>query len=113
MEVTLEIGGLLDFLLGFNPKGDDLGTVIGDSRVAYLSKKDKGHVFLPAAIWHDAAYTKGASIQETWPRWKVDLEFLKKMLDIAQDDYGLTKEALSLYLAVRKYGAHLYEGPQN
>lgn len=114
MEVTLNVGGVLEYLLlHWRPSGDDAATVIGDSRVAYLSAKDPGHVFLPAALWHDAAYSTGASIQKEWPRWRVDAHFLDMMLQIAVGDLELEREAVSLYLAVRMYGANLYEGPQN
>ena len=111
MRVTIDVPNfIISILLGWSPPGDDDAQVIGDSRVAYLSKKDPGHIFIPAAIWHDAAYTKGASIQEEWSRYEVDLEFLKKMLEIAKDDLSLTKEALYLYLIVRTFGEGLWEG---
>lgn len=114
MEVTINVGGFALYLLGLSLEGDDFATVIGDSRIAYLSEKDPGHVFLPAAIWHDAAYAKGASIQgpDGMARWQVDQEFLNKMLNIAKRDYKLQLEACELYLLVRRYGAGLWEGPQ-
>lgn len=114
MEVTINVGGFAQYLLGLGLSGDDSATVIGDSRIAYLSEKDPGHVFLPAAIWHDAAYAAGASIQglDGMTRWQVDQEFLNKMLDIARRNYELQLQACELYLLVRKYGVGLWEGPQ-
>lgn len=114
MKVTVDIPGVIQYLLlGWETPDDDM-VVIGHSRVAYLSEKDPGHVFLPAAVWHDACYTAGASIQEgedRWPRWKVDAYFLKLMFDIAEDDLELQKEACTLYLAVCMYAGGMYEGP--
>ena len=113
MEATINIGGLIKYiLLGWRPSGDDEAMVIGDSRVAYLASRDPGHIFIPAALWHDAAYRKGASIQEEWPRWRVDEEFLHKMLFIAEGNVGLEKEALTLYLIVREFGQSLFEGKE-
>ncbi|WZO97299.1 hypothetical protein EP7_004324 [Isosphaeraceae bacterium EP7] len=120
MKVTVDLGGMVEFLLlGEVPGGDDEANVIGLSTVAYLSAKDPGHVLLPAAIWHDAAYRSGASIQSEWPQWMVDREFLDKMLAIAnsptlhitpEQRYDLEREALALYLLVRKWGRNAYEG---
>lgn len=114
MKVTIDVPGLIQYLLlGWDVPDDDM-TVIGHSRVAYLSEQDPGHALLPAARWHDAAYTAGASIQcgpDAWPRWKVDAHFLKMMLDIAQDNLELQKEACTLFVAVCMYGARMYEGP--
>lgn len=111
MKVTLDIGGVIEYLLlGWTPISEDEAVFIGDSRVAYLSEKDPSHVFIIAAKWHDAAYTKGQSIQDEWPRWKVDQEFLKKMLNLASGNYELERDALILYLAVRLYGARKWAG---
>jgi len=122
MLVTIDTGGLIQFLLlGDIPGGDDDRVAIGISRVAYLSEKDPGHIFLDAARWHDAAYTNGASIQKEWPRWKVDVEFLDKMLaEVHSDLYiysaaeklALEKEAMTLFLVVRKYGGAAWEGEE-
>jgi len=113
MLITVDLAGVIEYLLDWDTAvADDDIVVIGLSRVAYLSSKDPAHAFLPAAVWHDAAYTSGASIQQEWPRWKVDQEFLKKMLDISAGDYDLEKEALTLYLVVRKYGSKVWEGAE-
>jgi hypothetical protein len=111
MEVTLNIGWLLNALLLNNyPQGEDAAEVIGDSRVAYVGRNSGLAVFLGAARWHDAAYGKGASIQSAWSRWQVDAHFLKMMLDIAKGDVDLERDALMLYLLVRKYAAPYWEG---
>lgn len=112
MDVTINIGGLLEYLLiGADNIPDDDAEVIGISRVAYLTKKDPGHVFIGPARWHDAAYVKGSQAQlEGWRQWEVDLQFLKDMLQIAGNDYELRKEAAILYLAVAKYGSKAWEG---
>lgn len=111
MEVTLNIGWLLNALLLNNyPQGEDPAEVIGDSRVAYIDKNAKLAMFLPAARWHDAAYSRGASIQLAWSRWQVDAHFLKMMLDIAKGDLELERDALMLYLLVRKYATNYWEG---
>lgn len=120
MIITVDTGGLLQYLLlGEIPGGDDDRLLIGISRVAYLSKKDPGHVFIDAARWHDAAYQSGASIQQEWPRWKVDKHFLDMMIDIVHFDIynfsaekrdELETEALTLFRIVRKYGGAAYEG---
>lgn len=112
MKVTVDIPGVIQYLLlGWEAPDDDM-VVIGHSRVAYLSDKDPGHVFLPAAIWHDACYAAGASIQtgpDSWPRWRVDAHFQKLMLDIAKDDLELQKEACTLYLAVCMFAGGMYK----
>ena len=125
--VTVNIGfELAALLLGFDIPEDDK-VVIGHSMVAFISKKDSSYeVFLPAAVWHDAATTKGASIQETWPWWKVTDEFHKKMMDLARQEvenrtglsnterislfYELRMKAFYLAMLAEKYGAPLYEG---
>ena len=122
MNINVDVNGIISLLLlGKIPGGDDDRTVIGISRVAYLTNKDPGHIFLDAARWHDAAYTSGASIQKEWPRWKVDEEFLKKMIDIAHADiydysederFALEKEAVALFLVVRRYGGAAWEGAE-
>jgi hypothetical protein len=125
MKVTVNVGGLIQFLLlGEVPGGDDKANVIGLSTVAYLSAKDPAHVLLPAAEWHDGAYLKGSSIQATWPRWKVDLHFYNMMVEIChwptlsktpEERLLLEKEAWTLYLWVREYGQAAWEGtvPEN
>lgn len=109
MEVVLNIGGLLEYLL-LGDLPDDQAVVIGHSRVAYLSKRDPGHVFLGPAMWHDACYGEGSGAQDAWSRAQVDRMFLEKMLIIADGDYRLEKEAVVLYLLVRKHAAPLWEG---
>ena len=115
MDIELHIGsGFIDFILGLKLSGDDKATVIGDSRIAYLAKSDNGLAFMSACIFHDQCYTVGDSAQDPitgMRRWQVDQEFLKKMLNIAEADLDLEKEALELYYAVRKWGADLWEGP--
>ena len=111
MKVVIDVpGAILYLLLNLQPLDDDEAEVIGLSRVAYLSAKDPAHVLLPAARWHDAAYKKGASIQQEWSRHAVDSRFLRMMLDIAGDDYACTCDAVALYLAVRKFGERVWEG---
>lgn len=103
---------IIELATGFEGIGDDDALEIGHSRVAYVAHDDSAYAFLPAAEWHDAAYTKGASIQSEWPRWKVDAEFLRKMLNIAGADLKLIKKALYLYLIVREFGGKLWEGKE-
>lgn len=114
MRVTIDIPGIVQYtLLGWTIPDDEM-EVIGHSRIAYLSDKDPGHIFMPAALWHDAAYSAGASIQfgkDAWPRFRVDAHFLQMMLDIARADYELQKQACTLYLAVCKFATGMYEGP--
>jgi len=122
MQVTVDIGGMIEFLLlGEVPGGDDEASVIGISTVAYIAKKDPAHVFLPAAIWHDAAYVKGSSAQSTMMRHEVDVEFFKKCIDIANsptlnitqtERFELEKEAVALFLMVRKYGDAAWENAE-
>lgn len=71
--------------------------------VAFLAEKDPGHVFLPAAAWHDAAYAPGSEVQKEWPRWKADREFNLLCLDISQGVIPLEEEAHTLHLYVRKF----------
>lgn len=111
MEVTLNVGWLVQALLLNNfPQGEDPAEVIGDSRVAYVGQHSKLAVFLGPARWHDAAYSSGASIQAAWQRWQVDSHFLKMMLDIAKGDVDQERDALMLYLLVRKFAAPYWEG---
>ena len=112
MQVTVDIGGLLEFLLiGTDHLPDDDATVIGHSRVAYLAKQDPGHVFIGPAAWHDAVYQNRSQAQlEGWRQWEADLQFLKSMLQIAGHDYELRKQAVILYLAVAKYARGMWEG---
>lgn len=126
LQVTIPIPNLiLNLLLGL-PIPEDRRVVIGHSMLAVLAETDPGSVFLPDAVWHDAATTAGASIQKEWPWWKVTDEFHKKMRNTAlweaQNRPGLTyEERVELlydlrtranYLAMlsEKWGRELYEG---
>lgn len=126
LKVTLDINHRIVYLLLGVKLPDDLQTVIGLGAVAYLSAADPASVFLPAAVWHDAATKEGASIQETWPLWKVSDEFEKKMKSIilweAENRPGLSEQereeliydlrlrAFELILIVDRYRKSYYEG---
>ena len=113
VEVTINLGGLVEtIVLGRTHIGDDDVTVIGHSRVAYLARKDPGHIFLHAAAFHDSCYEAGSPAQQQWPRSRVDSMFLCAMLVYAAGNYELEREAVTLYLIVRMYGSRFWDNPE-
>lgn len=112
MEVTFNVPGVIYYMvLGWHPPADQ-AIVIGLSTVAYLSEKDPGHIFLPAARKHDAFYSDPEA-QKEFSRWRADQELLFDCLTIAKEDVSLATEAVTLYLFVRKmYSGKAWSGPQ-
>lgn len=109
MEVTLEIPNVLLYLLtGVKPISEDKAEVIGDSRLAYLGED---HPFTQAARWHDQLYLTDyrAKNNITMSRLEVDIHFLNAMLSYTFGDEQLVKEALMLFMFVRKFGTDWWE----
>lgn len=117
MLIVLNVPGAFEWLvLGLAPP-DDPKELIGLGMVAYLSEKDPAHIFIHAAAWHDVAYTANSDVQLekdthgnfTWPRYRVDKKLLMDCLELAGDDLGLQKEAVTLYVMVREWGGRVWE----